>query len=73
MTKGKGSSALPSGITKIRKGKGGSIAETTMGAPIAKMTTGTTIATKPQRTATAKGNSASGGSIAKTTTGAPLP
>jgi hypothetical protein len=72
MTKGKGSSALPSDVTKTGKGKGGSIAETTTGAPIAETTTGTAIAMKLQRTATTKGNSALGGSIAKTTTGAPI-
>jgi hypothetical protein len=53
-------------------GKGSSIAETTTGAPIAKMMMGTAIATKLQRAATMKGNSALGGSIAKTTTGAPI-
>ncbi len=72
MKKGKGSSVLPSGVTKTRKGKGGSIAKMTMGAPIAETTMGTAIATKPQLAATMKGNSTSGGSIARTTTGAPI-
>jgi hypothetical protein len=72
MTKGKGNSTLPSGVTKTRKGKGGSIAETTTGAPIAETTTGTAIATKPQRAAITKGNSLSGGSIAKTMMGPPI-
>ncbi len=41
-------------------------------APIAKTTTRTAIAMKPQHAARMKGNSALGGSIAKTTTGAPI-
>jgi hypothetical protein len=72
MTKGKGSSVLPPGVTKTRNGKVGSIAEMMTGAPIAKTMTGTAIATKLQCATTTKGNSASGGSIAKTTTGAPI-
>jgi hypothetical protein len=72
MTTGKGSSESPSGITKTRKGKGGSIAKMMTGTLIVKMTMGTAIATKPQHAMTMKGNSTLGGSIAEMTTGAPI-